>query len=197
MFLNVSASELVNMKLPEKTQEELFDEEVKRLRDKGLKYPEIAKIMNASYNVVKPIGENLYGKYRVREKSANKGGTKKKDWNSIDNEMLPEVKNAIKILYGGGIQRPKRVNKSSVAGMLGVHDKIFANLPKCRKEIEKYHESIEEYWAREVEWAVDKIQSEGQTLNLTRVLEYTIMRRKNFEACVPYLKKESVIWELI
>jgi len=197
IFLNISASELTNMKLPQKTQEELFDEEVKRLRDTGLKYPEIAIIMNASYNVVKPIGENLYGKYRVQEKGANKGGAKKKDWNKIDNEMLPEVKNAIKILYGDGIQRPKRVNKSSVAGILGVHDKIFNNLPKCKEEIEKYRESIEEYWAREVEWAANKIQREGQTLTLTRVLEYTNMRRKNFDACIPYLEKGSAIWNLI
>ena len=189
-FLNISASELTNMKLPEKTQEELFDEEVKRLRDKGLKYPEIAKFMNASYNVVKPIGENLYGKYRVQEKCVNKGGTKKKDWNKIDNEMLPKVKDTIKELFGDGIIRPKRITKSSGAGILGVHDKIFNNLPKCREEIEKYRESIEEYWAREVEWAVQKIQREGQTLTLTRVLEYINLRKKNFEACVPYLKEE-------
>ena len=71
-----------------------------------------------------------------------------------------------------------------------MHDKIFNNLPKCREEIEKYRESIEEYWAREVEWAVQKIQREGQTLTLTRVLEYINLRKKNFEACVPYLKEE-------
>ena len=197
MFLNISASELTNMKLPEKTQEELFDEEVKRLRDKGLKYPEIAKFMNASYNVVKPIGENLYGKYRVQEKCINKGGVKKKNWNSIDNEMLSKVKDAIKELFGDGITRPKRITKSSVAGILGVYDKIFNNLPICKQEIEKYYESYEEYWAREVEWAVKTIQREGQTLTLTRVLEYINLRRENFDACIPYLKKGSAIWELI
>ena len=122
---------------------------------------------------------------------------KKKDWNSIDNEMLPKVKDAIKELFGDGIIRPKRITKSSVAGILGVHDKIFNNLPKCREEIEKYRESIEEYWAREVEWAVDKIQREGQTLNLTRVLGYTNMRRKNFEVCIPYLKEKVKILLLI
>ena len=73
-----------------------------------------------------------------------------------------------------------------------MYDKIFNNLPQCKEEIEKYRESIEEYWAREVEWAVQKIQREGQTLTLTRVLEYTNMRKKNFEVCVQYLKDEIV-----
>lgn len=41
MFLGVPAAKLVNMKLPEKSQQQLFDEEVYRLHDEGLKYPEI------------------------------------------------------------------------------------------------------------------------------------------------------------
>jgi hypothetical protein len=36
MFLKVPVSELVNMKLPEKSQEQLFDEQVKKMRDDGI-----------------------------------------------------------------------------------------------------------------------------------------------------------------
>ena len=55
MFLGVPVAELVNMNLPEKSQQQLFDEEVYRLHDEGLKYPEIAERLNASYNIVKAI----------------------------------------------------------------------------------------------------------------------------------------------
>ena len=66
MLLNITPESLVNMKLPKKSQEQLFDEKVRELHRQGLKYPEIAKRLNASYNVVKPVGEGVYGKYRKR-----------------------------------------------------------------------------------------------------------------------------------
>jgi len=60
LFLGVSADELVKMSLPEKTQSECFDEKIRILHEKGLKYPEIARMMGASYDVVKAIGEDRY-----------------------------------------------------------------------------------------------------------------------------------------
>lgn len=60
LFLGVSADELVKMSLPEKTQSEYFDEKIRILHAQGLKYPEIARRMNASYDVVKAIGEGRY-----------------------------------------------------------------------------------------------------------------------------------------
>ena len=54
MFLNIPVEKLCNMELPEKAQEQIFDDKVRELRKQGLKYPEIAKRLNASYNVVKP-----------------------------------------------------------------------------------------------------------------------------------------------
>ena len=57
MFLGVTIDELVHMELPEKTQQQLFDEEVYRLHEQGLKYPAIAKMLSAPYGIVKTIGE--------------------------------------------------------------------------------------------------------------------------------------------
>lgn len=60
LFLGVTADELVKMTLPEKSQPEWFDERVRMLHVQGLKYPEIARKMNAPYDVVKAIGEGRY-----------------------------------------------------------------------------------------------------------------------------------------
>ena len=60
LFLGVPADELVRMTLPEKSQPEWFDEKVRALHTQGLKYPEIARKMNAPYDVVKAIGEGRY-----------------------------------------------------------------------------------------------------------------------------------------
>jgi len=74
MFLNISADELVHMELPEKLQQQLFDEEIYRLHEQGLKYPEIAKILNAPYMTVKAIGERRYGNYHKLPKEPLKSG---------------------------------------------------------------------------------------------------------------------------
>lgn len=56
MFLRISPDELTRMTLPEVSQPEWFDKKIRMLHDQGLKYPEIARIMNAPYDVVKFIG---------------------------------------------------------------------------------------------------------------------------------------------
>lgn len=60
MFLGIPACDLVNMNLPRKTQYQLFDERIIQLHNAGLKYTEIAKKLNASYDIVKAIGEGRY-----------------------------------------------------------------------------------------------------------------------------------------
>ena len=56
LFLGVSPEELTKMTLPAVSQPEWFDKKIRTLHAKGLKYPEIARIMGAPYDVVKFIG---------------------------------------------------------------------------------------------------------------------------------------------
>lgn len=143
--------------------------------------------IGASYNVVKPVGEKRYSNKTVRKH--NKGGRNKQDWNNIDKQTLPKVTAAIKDLQGSRIERPKKVTVYAVARKMKVHSKYFDNLPLCKQEILKHYESQEEYWAREVVWAVQKILSEGQPLNWKHIRNLTNMRNENFQACKPYLEK--------
>lgn len=187
MFLEVPVDELVNPILPEISDEEAFDRRVRELHNQGLKYPEIAELLGASYNVVKPVGEKRYGS--KTSKKHNKGGCKKKDWNNIDKQTLPKVTAAIKNLQGSRITRPKKITIYAVARKMNVHSKYFDNLPLCKQQILEHYESQEEYWAREVVWAVQKILVEGQPLNWKHIRDLTNMRNDNFQACKPYLAK--------
>ena len=56
LFLGVSPEALTKMTLPAVSQPEWFDKKIRTLHAKGLKYPEIARIMGAPYDVVKFIG---------------------------------------------------------------------------------------------------------------------------------------------
>lgn len=186
LFLEIPVDELLKPVLPETSDEEAFDERVKKLHNQGLKYPEIAEILGASYNVVKPVGEKRYSNKTVRKHK--KGGRIKQDWGSIDIQTLPKVTAAIKDLQGSRTERPKKITIYAVTRQMNVHSKYFDNLPLCKQEILEHYESQEEYWAREVAWAIKKIQAEGQPLNWKHIRNLTNMRNENFQACKPYLE---------
>ena len=188
MFLDVPVAELVNMELPEKSQQQLFDEEVYRLHDEGLKYPEIAERLNASYNTVKAIGERRYGTYHRPPKVPLKSGTKPQDWKQIDNDTLPLVKDAIRQLHGDGTSRPRRVTVFAVEKILHLSSKkISLYLPRCLAEIRRHEETQEQYWAREVVWAAKQLRAAGSPLVWRRIRELTNMRPENYRACLPYV----------
>jgi len=188
MFLNIPAVDLVEMKLPEKTQEQLFDEEIFRLHEQGLKYPEIARRLNAPYDTVKAVGEKKYKAYRKEPKKPLKCGAKAYNWQQIDRDTLPLVKGAIRELQGDGVSRPKKVTVFAVEKMLNLPSKrISLYLPMCKAEIKKYEESQEQYWAREVVWAANKIIREGDVLNWKHIRNLTNMRKCDLTACIPYL----------
>ncbi|MCD8329550.1 MAG: TniQ family protein [Lachnospiraceae bacterium] len=190
MFLNVSVSELECMKLPEKTQEQIFDEEVRKLHEQGLKYPEIARRLSASYNIVKPIGEERYKRQYTKKENPLRSGAKPHHWNQMDIETLPLVKDAIQSIQGDGTQRPGKVTVPTVERFLNLPGKRIAeHLPLCRHEIEKHRESQVQYWARETVWAVNQIIASGDVLNWKHVRNLTNMRRNNLVDCLPYLSQ--------
>ena len=189
MFLDIPTDDLAHMELPEKSQQQLFDEEVYRLHDEGLKYPEIATRLNASYDTVKAIGERRYGTYHKSPKAPLKSGVKSRDWQQIDGDTLPLVKDAIRQLQGDGTTRPKRVTVFAIEKMLNLSSKsISLHLPKCLAEIRKHEESQEQYWAREVVWAVRQIENRGDTVSFRKIRELTNIRRKNLERCMSYIQ---------
>ena len=62
------------------------------------------------------------------------------------------------------------------------------HLPKCLAEIRKHEESQEQYWAREVVWAVHHIENRGDTVSFRKIRELTNIRRKNLERCMSYIQ---------
>lgn len=197
MLLNVTPESLVNMKLPEKTQEQIFDEKVKMLHNQGLKYPEIAICLNASYNVVKPVGENLYGKYSYKSEKLKMRRIEGNKWMQIDEETLPLVIDAIEQLKGNSISvRPKKITVTLIEKFLNLPCKRISYLPMCKAEIEKHSENWEQYWAREVTWAVNKLKMENLPVNYTRIKVLTNMRKENMKACIPYIQDKELRQEM-
>lgn len=159
------------------------------MRDVGLSYPEIADRLHAPYDTVESIGEHRYGTYHKVTKIPLKSGAKPQDWEQIDVATLPLLKDAIRQLQGDGTTRPKRVTVFAVESMLPLSSKRIAlHLSRCLAEIRRYKETHEQYWTREVVWAVNVLRDRGDPLTWRRMRALTNMRLENFKACLPKIQ---------
>ncbi|MBQ4543420.1 MAG: TniQ family protein [Clostridia bacterium] len=188
IFLNLTVDELLEMRLPERRAEEIFDETVIRLRQEGQTYAEIARILQTKAHMVKAICANEYLIKKPKSESPKKTGRTKWDWEKIDEETLPMVKKAIEEMRGDEYTRPQKITVLGVEKKLDMPCKrITSKLPKCMTEILKHQEPIEVYWAREVIWAVNTIRRQRQTLNWRHIRDLTNMRNIDLAACYPHL----------
>lgn len=198
MFLEIPVEELVNMRLPEKASQERFDEEIYRLHEQGLKYPQIAEKLGASYDVVKAIGERRYGTYHREPRQSQKVGSKAYDWQKIDKDTLPKVQEVIQKSLGDGIERPQKITIYAIERALNLPSKRIAlYLPMCKAEIEKYRESQEAYWVREILWAIEKLKRDGKAVHWKNIRDLTNIRKKDFLSCSVYLKKSNEYQSII
>lgn len=187
-FLGIKVDELVNMRMPDISPTESYDNKILRLHEKGLKYTEIARIMGGSYDSVKLIGRGKANKLKDGVYIRNGvGGRKARDWMQFDKDTLPKVQELIFSIMN---QTETIPNNASIAGIerkLGLKNGSMKKMPLCKSEIEKCRLSQEELWAKKVVWVVKKIKNEGQPLNWKRIREYTNMRNQNFQDCKQYL----------
>lgn len=188
-FLKIPVNDLVNMKVPDVPQDEVFDAEIKRLHDKGLKYPEIAKRLGMSYDSVKTIGNGRYGIYQHRKENPQKGGVRERDWAKLDDEYLPLVRKTIQRIERDESSMPKKVTVIGIERDVGLPEGSMKKMPKCKAEIKNHSIPQEQLWAKKVVWAVQKIQAEGQPLNWKHIRNLTNMRNENFQACKSYLER--------
>lgn len=189
LFLGIPVEELVNPTLPEQTQTQLFDAQIRELHDRGLNYRQIADEMGASYDTVKAIGNGLYQKYRHCLPEPQKGGPKSRNWDSVDAATLPLVQALIRRCNQDSTHRPVKITVGMVERCLGLPTKGLKNCPQCLAEIAKYAETQEEHWARVVAWAVDRLLCGGGGLTLSKILKLTNIRKRNFKSCLPYLSR--------
>jgi hypothetical protein len=186
MFIGISAEELATLEMPSELHQEAFDRKIREMHDKGIKYPQIAEMTGASYDFCKQIGEGRFGKYK-KGRTMNNGGIRSTDWENIDKELLPKVKEAIAEIYNNQ-GRPIRVNFRSVAKKVGICEKNYPNLTLCSREIKENYEDWEHYWAREMVFFYQQLKKEWKPVTITSIMNMTNTKRQNLIRGVPYLE---------
>lgn len=158
-FLGISAEDLTAPVIPEKSQAELFQEKVGSLREAGVSYKKIARMLGADFHSVRKSEREK--EQSVHDYSGRKG-ISKEDWDKMDAEMLPKVKEICKKVYGNKGGKPGKVTVGTITRIMGFPGKRMDYLPKCRSEIKKYEESQEIFWTRKIVWNYRKLVSEGR-----------------------------------
>lgn len=194
MFLEINPMDLVERRSSVGTSSQnysrSFDKRVLELLKNGVGVNEAARQLSVSSKTIRDIKDGKYASEYISVRG--KGGRNRFNWNKIDKETLPLVKLALEELKEKAGERPVRITNHTVTRKMNLPDKYFMNLPMCRDEIKRYEVSFEEYWAREVEWVMLRIQKENLELNWKQLRYFTNLNRKNFQRCLPYLKSEFV-----
>lgn len=184
-FLNISAEELTAPALPEQTQTERFNQQVAELSASGLGCYRIAKQVHVSPTTALKANRK---RQRKEHNYATRTGDTRKNWNSLDQQWYPLVRDKCKSMYGEGNVRPGRVRQKTIERELGLPVKRLDYLPMCKAEVLKYRESQEQYWARELVWAYRQLKEEEmESCGFTRLFRLTNMRKANMAACMPFL----------
>lgn len=197
MFLQISVEELVRMETPAKTPEQLFDEKVMKLADTGMGVKAIAREMGVSSSMV---GMSIRLKKRGnRERKYNTRYGNTLDWEKLDTKMLPIVKSVICDLHGNGEKRPQKVSFYAISKRLNISSHRLIKMEQCKKEIEQHIESIEQYRARKVIWAVNVLQKEEKPLICWRICSVAKLEKEEVISSLPYLRiiAEPELYEMV
>lgn len=191
MFLGVSVYDITHMELPESKPHQVFDDKIFELHNQGFNYAQIARKLGASYDYVKVIGVGRSKNTHPPKSNPLKGGVKAKDYNSLDNDTLPMVKTLISGLKSSE-ERPIKITRGLIARKLDIPYKQLDKMPLCLEEINRHYESQEQYWAREIMWAVDTIIKNDDTLNYKHIRDLTNLRRGDYERSILYISDEKI-----
>ena len=135
-FLNISINELGEVEKEERESQEIFDDRIAELHNKGYSYPKIAELMGYSVDIIKNAAYSKSKQTKPRKRRDGKPGRRPLEWTRMDEEMLPKVIEMIDNLKNS--DKPIRITLGSVARRVGLKSKQIDKLTQCKAENEQH-----------------------------------------------------------
>lgn len=193
-FLEINTFELQRAKDAVLSQNNIFDDQIRKLHESGLSYPQIATQMGLPLNTIKNAVYSKTKRPKRRQKRGGKPGRRQFDWQAMDKDMLPKVVETITELKSS--EKPQRITVGGVARLVGLKSKQIDKLTKCKEEIEKYRQTQEEFWAEKVIWAWEKLSKDGRSISIKQIRLKTNMSIEQIKRCMGELeKKNQIVYE--
>ena len=73
-----------------------------------------------------------------------------------------------------------------------LHSKYLDKLHKCKQYVIDNQEMMEEYWAREIAWAISKIQKENGVVNWRGIRDLTNLSKANYLRTISYFENKNI-----
>ena len=189
-FLEINPFELQRAKDAVPSQNNIFDDQIRKLHESGLSYPQIATQMGVSLNTIKNAAYLKTKKSKPRKRRGGKPGRRPLDWDSLDSEMLTKVVETITELKSS--DKPQRITVGGVARLVGLKSKQIDKLTQCKAEIEQHCQSQEEFWAQIVLWAWRVLSKEGKMISIKQIRMLTNMSTGQINRCLNELKNKDL-----
>ena len=189
-FLEINPFELQRAKDAVPSQNNIFDDQIRKLHESGLSYPQIATQMGVSLNTIKNAAYLKTKKSKPRKRRGGKPGRRPLDWDSLDSEMLAKVVETITELKSS--DKPQRITVGGVARLVGLKSKQIDKLTQCKAEIEQHCQSQEEFWAQIVLWAWGELSKEGKMISIKQIRMLTNMSTGQINRCLNELKNKDL-----
>ncbi len=138
---------------------------------------------------VKLIGEALLEEIKKDNGIRVRHVRQKVNLDKEDEQLSFKVREIAAEIYGSGEERPRKVTMSAVARVLHVDGHKMKRMKRCMEELERYQESQEHYWARELIWAVGELERRGEPLNFKHLRNLINLRRENIQDSLKDLKR--------
>jgi len=174
-FLNISVDD---WKTGQKVRKETFHEKVIRMKNSGMKVKNICKQLGVSESTLRYTYNK---KPKVKQENSPY-------YEELDEKMLKKVKEVISEMLSS--DKPQRITVHGVSKRCG---RELYHLNKCVAEINKYSETIEEFWCRKTIWGINKMLAKNITLNLNQFNIVTNLKRGSLERCIPLIKDEKIL----
>lgn len=111
---------------------------------------------------------------------------KRIDWENRDDEILVMVKSEIEKMLSSE-KKPERITVSRVGkkiGMLALLEKHLDKLPRTKAYLNLVTESIEDFQARRVRWAIKELIKDGEGLQEWRINRKAGIRKRNYSKSI-------------
>ena len=108
----------------------------------------------------------------------------------LDDEYYIQIEAIIAEYKEKDGEMPKRITIGAINRAAGLSNRDLYNMKKCRKVVEKYEETQEDFWVRKILWAISVIEEKRIALTWNHLNKEIHISKSNFHIHEEYFREK-------